>query len=210
MNRSNTASYDLFKLIVALILAAILILMLLRGCATNPAAPVVVANTITATAVALQPTTVVVTPATSAPIVEARPTPTALPPTATNTPESTAPTATATPEAAQPIEVTPAAETATSVPVYASCNTTAPSKLKVGDKARALRRLNMRSQPDIKASILQVNPTDRQVDIISGPVCQPMGAHAYQWWQIRLANGMEGWSAETPLNEGGYFLEPVK
>jgi hypothetical protein len=106
--------------------------------------------------------------------------------------------------------VTPTTETATPAPSNTSCNTSVPSRLKVGDKARVIRRLNMRSQPAIEASILQVNPTGTQVDIIGGPVCQPRGTQAYQWWQIRLANGTEGWSAESPLNEGGYFLEPVQ
>jgi len=36
-----------------------------------------------------------------------------------------------------------------------------------------------------------------------------VGAGAYKWWQIRLANGAEGWSAESPLNEAIYFLDPV-
>jgi hypothetical protein len=47
------------------------------------------------------------------------------------------------------------------------------------------------------------------MDIIDGPVCTPKGASAYLWWKIRLENGVEGWSAETPLNDMFYFLEPI-
>jgi hypothetical protein len=66
----------------------------------------------------------------------------------------------------------------------------------------------MRSEASINATIMQTNPTGSQVEIIGGPVCTPVGDSAYLWWQIRLANGAEGWSAETPLNEAAYFLEP--
>jgi len=67
----------------------------------------------------------------------------------------------------------------------------------------------MRSDPSITAAIIQTNPTNTQVEIIGGPVCTPVGDQAYRWWQIRLANGAEGWSSESPLNEASYFLEPV-
>lgn len=30
----------------------------------------------------------------------------------------------------------------------------------------------------------------------------------YLWWQVRLPNGQTGWSAEAPINSDGYFLEP--
>ena len=66
----------------------------------------------------------------------------------------------------------------------------------------------MRSAPEIISQNLQTNPTGTQVDIIDGPACTPKGASAYLWWKIRLANGVEGWSAETPLNDMFYFLEP--
>jgi hypothetical protein len=66
----------------------------------------------------------------------------------------------------------------------------------------------MRTEPAINASLIQTNPTDTQVEIIGGPVCTPVGDRAYQWWQIRLADGKEGWSAESQLNSPSYFLEP--
>jgi hypothetical protein len=68
----------------------------------------------------------------------------------------------------------------------------------------------MRNAPDILAPILQTNGVNTQVEIIGGPVCTPVGERAYLWWQIRLASGAEGWSAEAPLNEATYLLEPVQ
>jgi hypothetical protein len=67
----------------------------------------------------------------------------------------------------------------------------------------------MRSDPSIDATILQTNPTGTEVEIIGGPVCTPVGERAYLWWQIRLASGAEGWSAEASLNDPNYLLEPI-
>jgi hypothetical protein len=67
----------------------------------------------------------------------------------------------------------------------------------------------MRDEPSIDAAIIQTNATGTQVEIIDGPVCTPVGDRAYLWWQIRLASGAEGWSAEAPLNEASYLLEPI-
>jgi hypothetical protein len=75
--------------------------------------------------------------------------------------------------------------------------------------AQVAQRLNMRSQPAINAPILRTNPVNTQVEIIGGPVCTPVGDRAYIWWQILLTSGAEGWSAETPLNEASYLLEPI-
>jgi hypothetical protein len=66
----------------------------------------------------------------------------------------------------------------------------------------------MRSQPLITAQILRTNSIGTEVEIIGGPVCTPVGDRAYLWWQILLADGSEGWSAEAPLNEATYLLEP--
>jgi hypothetical protein len=67
----------------------------------------------------------------------------------------------------------------------------------------------MRSAADILAPILQTNSTNTQLEIIGGPVCQPVGERAYLWWQVRMPGGVEGWSAEAPLNEATYLLEPI-
>jgi hypothetical protein len=67
----------------------------------------------------------------------------------------------------------------------------------------------MRDDAAIAAPILATNPTGTEVEIIGGPVCTPVGERAYLWWQIRLADGAEGWSAEMQLNEPSYLLEPI-
>jgi hypothetical protein len=68
----------------------------------------------------------------------------------------------------------------------------------------------MRNDASIDAALLQTNPTNTQVEIIGGPVCTPVGNYAYLWWQVRLPDGKEGWSAESQLNNPSYFLEPIR
>lgn len=208
MNRLNAPAYDLFKTIVALLLAAILLLMLLRGCATIPAAPAPIETAAVDVTETIQPSHAPTETITASPVPAAvKPSPTPGAPAVTPTSKATEPPAIVS-EAAMPTveakqEATPAqAQTG-------SCPTSVESRLSVGDKARVLRRLNLRSDATIDAPILQTSPTGSQVEIIAGPVCTPIDARAYLWWQIRLADGTEGWSAESPLKEAAYFLEPV-
>src|SRR5512141_1853451 len=211
MKRASAPRYDLFKTVVAVILAIILLLMLLRGCATNPVPSAPSENLPVASATDLLPTSVPPTQTVPAANPTETASPTSVPPTAEVTVTPTAITASATPALA-------ATEAPTAVPAQAaspqasnvSCNTVAPSRLSVGQKARVTQRLNVRSSASIQAAILKVNPVNSQVEIIGGPTCEPAGGHAYLWWQIRLADGMEGWSAESPLNSAGYFLEPIQ
>ncbi len=211
MKRASAPRYDRFKTVVAVILAIILLLMLLRGCATNPVPSAPSENLPVASATDLLPTSAPPTQTVPAANPAETASPTSLPPTAEVTATPTALTITATPALA-------ATEAPTAVPAQAastqasnvSCNTVAPSRLTVGQKARVTQRLNVRSSASIQASILKVNPANSQVEIIGGPTCEPVGGHAYLWWQIRLADGMEGWSAESPLNSAGYFLEPIQ
>lgn len=208
MNRLNAPAYDLFKTIVALLLAAILLLMLLRGCATNPASPAptqgVAVNVTETSDPAPAPTGTI----TASPMPAAvKPTTTPGAPAATPTSKATEP-ATIVPEAATP--TTEAKQPATTAQAQTgSCATSVASRLSVGQTALVLRRLNLRSDASIDAPILQTSPTGSQVEIIGGPICTPIDARAYLWWQIRLADGTEGWSAESPLKEAAYFLEPV-
>lgn len=216
MKRATAPGYDLFKLIVTLLLVAILILMVLRGCATNPLVSTTktdVLSTVTEIASALPAPINTVLPATSTGLPTSSPVPLTLEPSPTVTTVPPTPT----PTAVGSVTATPAVtESATATPTVAaptqgstvSCDTSAPSRLSVGQKARVLRRLNMRKDASINATIIQTNPVGSQVEIIGGPVCTPAGDSAYLWWQIRLANGAEGWSAETPLHEPSYFLEP--
>lgn len=223
MERASAPTYDRFKLIVTIVLLLILLLMLLRGCAIN-AAP---ASPTEAAVIPQLPEEI----ASLSPVVENTLVPestetltsSSLPNTATATPTlveatATSPADTATPTTVSTVESEPttAEVTATSVATQlptsgesSACNTSLPSRLAVGQQARVLQRLNLRAEASITAPILQVNPTGTGVEVIGGPVCTPAGERAYVWWQIRLPDGTEGWSAETYLNRPGYFLEPI-
>lgn len=213
MNRASAPGYDRFKTIIAIILVVILILMLLRGCATNavPQAPAeaIESPNVTAVQPTVPPPTQTLGAASPTETTAPSPSPTAQ---ATNTPSTVPPTEDATPVAtsvATEPTATPVAEATPTQAQNAGCNTSVPSRLSVGQTARVLQRLNMRSEASINASLIQTNPTGMQVEIIGGPVCTPVGDRAYQWWQIRLADGKEGWSAESQLNSPSYFLEPI-
>jgi hypothetical protein len=215
MNRVSAPGYDLFKLIVALILALILVILLLRGCNPVPPAPVTGTDTPAnpAPPAVIAGTDTPGQPATEAPALVPTAQETAVTPTFTPTlvPTVISPTPTVTASLEEPpaaITDTPT-PTPAPVPPSSSCNTSMPSRLSVGQTARTLANLNMRTGPDIKASLIQTNRAGTQVDIIGGPQCNPQGERAYLWWQVRLANGQEGWSAETPLIQKSYFLEPV-
>ena len=249
MQRASAPSYDRFKLIVAVILAIIILLMLLRGCDTNvtPAGPAeqtaspitteepallpdsavtdlpsnttetftasAIESTVAATASATltEPTE---TSASSDTTLTASPEPASVESTATvvvtETPASgdASPTVSPEPASAEPTATSIATETPASGET-AACNTSSPSRLAVGQQAHVLQRLNLRSDASINAQIINTNPTGTQVEVIGGPICTPVGERAYLWWQIRLPDGTEGWSAETPLNQSGYFLEPI-
>lgn len=210
MNRASAPGYDRFKSVVTVILVVILILMLLRGCATNAASPARVENTIVPDA------TEVITEAVLASNTAELSSPSPAPPTATATllPADTPTSAPAspTPTIAAATSTPTSGVAATATPVQAqgtSCDTSVPSRLSVGQTARVVTRLNMRNDSSINAALIQTNPTNTQVEIIGGPVCEPVGDRAYLWWQIRLPDGAEGWSAETQLNNPSYFLEPI-
>ena len=221
MKRASAPSYDLFKTIVTVILAVILLLMLLRGCATNAASPAPnVTETLSSSSVSTEaaPTsdaTETVVPSLAPLTVESSSTPTPVVPSPTATSAATEQATTDAPTPTTP--ASGATEVATTVPdastptpaENASCNTSVPSRLSVGQMARVVQRLNMRNDASITAALLQTNPTNTQVEIIGGPVCTSVGDSAYLWWQIRLADGAEGWSAEAQLNSPSYFLEPI-
>lgn len=226
MNRASAPGLDRFKLIVSLILGAILLLMLLRGCATN-AVPNEISSGMTETSPVSNNTETLTalpefTETVSAPSATETLAPSPLPPTdaatstkavslETSTPRSNKSTPTVSPDSTSTLAVTKTAATG-ATPASgegASCNTSAPSRLSVGQQARVILRLNMRSEASITAPILQTNPANTEVEIIGGPVCTPVGKRAYLWWQIRLPDGIEGWSAEAQLNQPSYFLEPI-
>lgn len=217
MKRATAPGYDLFKLIVTIVLIVILLLMLLRGCASLPAAPAPVEQNVTpdlteappsfveteVTSLAVESETPTVPAATATDVTE--------PSTATAMPTDSepAPTATAAPTEAEPVSTEAPTAAVEAASAGDSCNTSVPSRLSVGERAQVVQRLNMRSDASITAPILGTNPIGTEVEIIGGPVCTPVGDNAYLWWQIRLPDGSEGWSAEAPLKDPIYLLEPI-
>jgi hypothetical protein len=163
--------YDLFKLIVTIVLAAILFILMLRGCAPKPAPAATPTATLTATETVVPSMTMTLQP-TSSPTLTFTPMPTTNP------------------------NDCPSADT----------------RIKVGDKAKVLYRLNFRSGPGLEWPILFTNAPGATMDVIGGPTCTPMrtrmGSGAYLWWNLRMPDGREGWSAEASLLGQYYFLEP--
>lgn len=234
MDRLSAPGYDLFKLIVALILTLLLAILLLRGCNQVPPVPVAemdtpgqeVVNVVSPAPATEEPPQEPTLEPTEEPTEEPPPTPSVTaspeePPAAiTDTPAPPPVTDTPTPA---PVTDTPAPAPVTDTPTPApvtdtptpepvpgtACNTSMPSRLSAGQRARTLVNLNLRTGPDIKAPIIQTNRSGTQVEIIGGPECNLQGERAYLWWQIRLVNGTEGWSAETPLIQKSYFLEAL-
>ncbi|HSK67052.1 MAG TPA: SH3 domain-containing protein [Anaerolineales bacterium] len=202
MIRSIAPNYDLFKLIVTIILLALLLFLGLRSCTPSQAPVASTPNAGVSLSAAASPTKTP-TPSTSAPatvtVTSTIPsTPTLLPvssPTSTSLSTPTIPAPAASPTQAQ-VAAT-------------DCQTILPSQLRVDNAARVMRNLNMREAPQITGRLLTTNRTGTQVQIIDGPVCTPQGSTAYLWWMIRLSTGSEGWSAEMPLHERTYFLEPI-
>jgi hypothetical protein len=61
---------------------------------------------------------------------------------------------------------------------------------------------------------LQANQPGTELSVIGGPVttCRDTenGPRAHTWWNVRMQDGEEGWSAEAQLILPSYFLEAVK
>lgn len=202
MQTSRRASgYDLFKLIVAIVLL-ILFLILRRG--TSQTSTVITqVPPATMTLAATQPTIVPISPTSPAPTATASPIP-AL--TATQHSEAT-PTTLPSPTGTPTVEptATPGAEAA----IASACEAaSSQSHLQVGREATILRRLNFRSSPGIRDNWLLTNIPGTQVEVIGGPECVPYWTGAHVWWQIKLPDGRVGWSAERPLHGTYYFMEP--
>lgn len=194
--------YDLFKLVVAVILTIILIMLLLRE-RDRRFASLGISPTQSAVAEVLEPTatfpapTSTVTPevtetsragllVTETPVVEKT--------TATETPATEAP---------------PADSQATSD--LGECPSS-PTRIQVGINVRVLDWLNFRAGPGLGKTVHTVNRPGTQMEVVGGPVCTEQGGNpprAYLWWNVRMEDGTEGWSAEAPLNFPNYFLEPV-
>lgn len=197
--------YDLFKLIVAVILTILLIFLLLRE-SQNKFAPLEMPTPLpTATAQAGITVTTTLTPepteSTAASTSTLEPTETPIPPTPTIEPS---PTLSPTPEPTA-AETSPASD-------VSGCPAN-PTRINVGDHVKVLDWLNFRVEPGLNFPIQHTNRPGTEMEVIGGPTCTIRGGdppRAYLWWNVKMQDGREGWSAEAPLNFPNYFMEPVK
>lgn len=213
--------YDLFKLLVAIILLILFLLLTWRQ-APQSATPLsespteAVPPTIAPVASSSLTLTVAVnsTSSSQATLAPIRTPTTTIPissPAGTNTPP---PATTLTPLPSPTL--TPVSEsTATSIAAIPAtldvCEAASSrSRLQVGRSATILRRLNFRSSPGIRDNWLLTNIPGTRAEVVGGPECIPHSIGAYLWWQVKLPNGQIGWSAEASVLGAFYFMEPVK
>ena len=232
---SHAPFYDLFKLIVAIILLLIFYFLMWNGStrAQSPQ-PVMEASPLSLLINAAASSTASAPPPTESPTLRASASTnipasssTPPPPTESSTPSASASTNTPTPSSTPPpptdapiftpsptlppvVETlpTPIVEIPSETDV---CAAFSRARLQVGLRATILRRLNFRSSPGIRNNWILTNISGTQVEVIGGPECtRYQNGGAYLWWQIRLPNGMEGWSAEASAFGGFYFMEPAQ
>lgn len=199
--------YDLFKLIVAILLAVTLLFLVLHGRQQGLAHTelTVIPPTANETFTVVPLTaTVTVTESAAMPTFKLEP-PTLVPATETIVPSPTEiPTESATLIPAQTATSTPFAD-------VVACPS-APSRIKIGDSIRVLSRLNFREGPGLNWPIILTNNPTTELLVIGGPTCTLRntagGPRAYLWWNVRMKDGLEGWSAEASLINPNYFLDP--
>jgi len=219
MNASSRApGYDLFKLIVTIILLLVFLLLWLGIKPVQaPQAEQLPLAGITSTSPTETPLS---TPSTTlrASLTPVPASNTPPPPTETPLPTATATVAdTSTPEPPSSTETPMATEEALPTPIVeipaqtSDCEAVSRSQLQVGMQATIKRKVNLRSSPGLFNNWIAVNQPDTQVEVIGGPACtRYKNGGAYLWWQIKLANGTVGWSAEASAFGSFYFMEPVK
>ena len=208
MDKSIRApGYDLFKLIVALLLLLLFWFLVWGGNSQfSPSiAPTPVGTSVSIPTVAARSTP---SPENAATVPMISPSPTLLPrayPTASSRPSATSTSVLA-------VTNTPQNESTIvsgTPPVANICDpATSRSRLQVNGNAVILRRLNFRSSPGIQNNWILTNKPDTKVEVVGGPVCLPYFVGAYVWWQIKLPDGRIGWSAESSLRGKFYFMEP--
>jgi len=208
---TRATGYDLFKLIVAIIL--LILLFLLKGRPTPQSSTLISTLNAKPTIVPASSTSISLT-STSIPI---------LTPTATNvavstqtplpsptTTEISAPTATPLPSPST-IPVSSTSTPISGTPAATACDAASShSRLQAGMSAIILRRLNFRSSPGIQNNWLLTNNPGTKVEVIGGPECIPHSIGAYVWWQIKLPDGQIGWSAEASQQGMFYFMELIR
>ena len=212
---SRAPLYDLFKLIVAIILLFIflLLLFLIRPSQAQQSQQIVTLTpppSTPSTTLRASPTVVPASSTFISPTATLVPTNTPHPnPSSTNLPTFTAtPIPSATESPVPETLPTPIVEIPSEQNI---CEAISRSQLQVGMKATIVRQLNFRSSPGILYNWILTNNPNTQVEIVGGPTCtRYQNGGAYLWWQIKLPNGLIGWSAEASAFGAFYFMEPVK
>ena len=207
--RASAPGYDLFKLIVAVILFLIFIFLLLRNTKqlTGLSTQIPTIASLLPTSIPSQTATSIQTSTpTTAPTATASLTPTPIPPTTTETPQPESPTPTPAPLPSN----TPSTAESPQSNQSNGCSDLNPSRLKAGMKAVTLVHLNLRSSPGIHDNWILTMPTNTQVEITGDPVCTVYANGSYLWWPVKLADGENGWSAEASQYRATYFLGPIK
>ncbi|HLO13852.1 MAG TPA: hypothetical protein VK206_03415, partial [Anaerolineales bacterium] len=210
MNATRAPNYDLFKLIVSILLLVLALILMWSSPPQSPAptaAPLVGTSSTTPSINAGQrpeaSQTTVPTSATSPPLTVTSvslPSPTVTLVSALTATSLPSPTATLMTQ----LSATPIAACRTTTD---ACDAAASrSHLRVGMSAILLRRLNFRSSPGIGNNWLLTNKPGTKVEVIGGPECVPHFTGAYVWWQIKLPDGRVGWSAEGSLHGFFYFM----
>jgi hypothetical protein len=193
--------YDLFKLIVAVILTVILIMLLLRDSREKSAPVGPILPTPSLQEATITPESTPTYTATSEP--SGTPSPTLEPPPTESPTAEPVPTEPPTPE--------PAPTDPPVTPDENACPSN-PTRIQAGVKVKVLDWLNFRSGPGLNFPIQRTNRPGAEMEVIGGPVCTIKDGdppRAYLWWNVKMQDGREGWSAEAPLNFPNYFLEPV-
>ena len=222
----RATGYDLFKLIVAILLLILFFLLRSRATPQSPTPLTTVPATapasstpipLTATSVPIH-TSIATTVAAATQTLSLSPTGTNMAITTTSTPVPS-PMATnaaeqistslPSPSAIPVLESTPIPTPETAA--LSACDTASShSRLQTGMRAIILRRLNFRSSPGIGNNWLLTNIPGTKVEVVGGPECIPHSIGAYVWWQIKLPDGQIGWSAEASQQGAFYFMEPIR
>jgi hypothetical protein len=217
MTSSRAPSFDLFKLIVALILLSIFLFLLFWRRPSQARQPDDLVSSSPTSPPTADSATTVSSASTSSPLTATQeqapsqtpttvPSPTETPeptPTAVST-ESPAPTETPVPESTPTSSVESLKESSV-------CEAISPSQIQRGMRATIKHYLNFRSSPGISNNWILTNAPGTQVDVVAGPECtRQEGGGTYLWWQIELPDGQIGWSAEASASGAFYFMEPTQ
>lgn len=184
--------YDLYKLIVALLLAVILLILLLSSLNFTPFSTTSSSDSVQTIAPLLAVHTTTMQPMASV----------------TQGVLETTETVVEQPEATATREVAMTINTNSVVESVMDCPTGQPSRLEIGDYAYILYNLNLREEPGLNAKVIDINIAFQTVEVVGGPICTSVDGGAYMWWQVKTSSGLTGWSAEAPLSDDHYFLRP--